>query len=140
MNQPPLSFLKAVPPCALPDIAAASSSPYAHCSFQILQTTRTFLSDVGFVNVSSDAAEAAQGRALSDWGQCWHTSAHSPPATHAAPGLTGRKLLAHPPAGNMSRKGASRETALNVALCIFLTLQKAINSFIHSLDAFQSYK
>jgi len=137
---PPL--LKAVRPHTLPDIASPSSSPDTHCSFQILQTTRTFVSNTSSVNVTSDAAVAAQGRALSDRGQCWHTSVCTLSSRHLRSPWTDRQEAS----GTCSCWQQEREMCVKrdsvecCTLCLFLTIQKVISFCIHGLDAFQSYK
>lgn len=82
-----------------------------------LQPIITFLPKMGFMNITSNAAEAAQGCALSDQGQCWHICSLSSSLLHGP--RTDRKLLVHLPSDNRSRKGLSRETALTVAPCVW---------------------
>lgn len=45
-NSPPL--LKAVPPHTLAAVTSSFSFPYTHCSFQLLQTVPTFVSEISF--------------------------------------------------------------------------------------------
>lgn len=70
-NSPP--FLKAVPPHTLAAVASSFSFPYTHCSFQILQTVPTFVSEISFcpqwccrTSSRTHGAAAAQGQPLSD--------------------------------------------------------------------------
>lgn len=101
--------------------------------------------------VPSDAAEpprALTGRQQHRdshclMGQCQHTSAHSHRVTYTDSELTGRKLWAHVPTDNRSRKGASeKKIALNTVPTVhfwFSRKQSALSS-LATLLAFQGYK